>query len=47
VTYSDDDIKASLSPGGKYLFTQKDGTAYGCDISGTYVTADEIGLYPR
>ncbi|MDR3370963.1 cupin domain-containing protein [Rhodoferax sp.] len=28
VTYSDDDLKASLGPDGKYLFTHKDGTGY-------------------
>lgn len=27
-TYPDDDLKASLSPDGKYLFTHKDGSAY-------------------
>ncbi|TXT40023.1 MAG: cupin 2 protein [Comamonadaceae bacterium] len=27
-SYPDDDLKASLGPDGKYLFTRKDGTAY-------------------
>jgi uncharacterized cupin superfamily protein len=27
-TYPDDDLQASLSPDGKYLFTHKDGSAY-------------------
>ncbi len=28
VSYPDDDLKASLGPDGKYLFTHKDGTGY-------------------
>jgi len=44
VTCPDDELQASVDLGGNYLFMQKDGTEYGCDISGIDVTADEIGL---